>query len=62
MFDEVYEFGAGETITQSYRQGSANGNWDAIQVKVMRGRRLDSSLLGFWRTHTRETVTSEGAM
>ena len=29
MFDEVYEFGAGETLTQRYRLVIANGGWDA---------------------------------
>ncbi|MDE0200119.1 MAG: PmoA family protein, partial [Caldilineaceae bacterium] len=34
MFDEVYEFEAGETITQRYRLVIANGGWDAAQVEA----------------------------
>ncbi len=34
MFDEVYEFEAGETLTQCFRLVIANGNWDAAQVKA----------------------------
>ena len=34
MFDEVYKFGAGETITQQYRLVIANGRWDAAQVET----------------------------
>ena len=34
MFDEVYAFGAGETITQRYRLVIANGGWDAGQVEA----------------------------
>ena len=34
MFDEVYEFEAGETITQQYRLVIANGDWDAAQVEA----------------------------
>ena len=34
MFDEVYAFGAGETITQRYRLIVANSNWNAAQVDV----------------------------
>ena len=37
MFDEVYEFGAGETITQRYRLVIANGGWDAGQVEAVAG-------------------------
>ena len=32
MFDEVYEFGVGETITQRYRLVIANGGWDAMEA------------------------------
>ena len=34
MFDEVYEFEAGETIAQRYRLVIANGGWDAAQVEA----------------------------
>lgn len=34
MFDEVYEFGAGETLTQRDRLVIANGGWDAVQVEA----------------------------
>ena len=37
VFDEVYEFGAGETITQRYRLVIANGGWDAAQVGGVAG-------------------------
>ena len=37
MFDEVYEFGVGETITQRYRLVIANGGWDAGQVEAVAG-------------------------
>ena len=37
MFDEVYEFGAGETLTQRYRLVIANGGWDAAQVEAVAG-------------------------
>ena len=34
MFDEVYAFGAGETLSQRYRLVIANGGWDAGQVEA----------------------------
>ena len=37
VFDEVYEFEAGETITQRYRLVIANGGWDAAQVEAVAG-------------------------
>ena len=37
VFDEVYEFEAGETITQRYRQVIANGDWDATRVEAVEG-------------------------
>ena len=42
MFDEVYEFGAGETITHRYRLVIANGGWDAGQVEVVAGGMVGS--------------------
>ena len=37
MFDEVYEFGAGEMLTLRYRLVIANGGWDAGQVEAVAG-------------------------
>ena len=34
MFDEVYEFGAGETLTHRYRPIVANDDWDAAQSEA----------------------------
>ena len=42
MFDEVYEFGVGETITQRYRLVIANGGWDAGQVEAGAGGMVGS--------------------
>ncbi len=33
MFDEVYEFEAGETLKLRYRLVVANGGWDAARVE-----------------------------
>ena len=37
MFDEVYAFEAGETLTQRYRLVVANGGWDAGKVEAAAG-------------------------
>ena len=37
MFDEVYEFQAGETLTLRYRLVIANGGWDAGRVEAVAG-------------------------
>lgn len=37
VFDEVYEFEAGETITQRYQLVIANGDWDATRVEAVAG-------------------------
>lgn len=45
MFDEVYEFGAGKTLTLRYRLVVANGGWDGARVEDAAGawRTTDSS-------------------
>ena len=35
MFDEVYEFQAGETLTLRYRLVIANGGWDAARIEAV---------------------------
>ena len=37
MFDEVYKFEAGETLTLRYRLVIANGCWDAGQIEAVAG-------------------------